>query len=302
MHKITVYDLLTLKCKYTPYIGLLGVGLFSKLYYDNNTQIKTLSAENILDYPLGVKTKFDAINDSILPHALRTHGYKYTNIKIPSKLFDNDKHLFRSIKTFKNECTDNHLELSTSAVFERCKTFEKQYNHLHEIDDSSKFSIGKGNECDVIMRQKILLPDIIMCQHPTCEDKNMDRMFYYGNSNIYLNSPIIRLDDIKKIKDLFVDAGYHQVAEKIACLSKNFNTDTKIAVYTQKIETDTVYMNVTQLFDDNTLLPIYHVNIITDDKETLVKKSMEKCGDNRKFYQSMIIFSLCVLARNFLPF
>lgn len=292
-----VYDLITLRCKYAPYIGLLSTGLYSKLYYDNNKQIKSLSAENILDYPSDVKTKID----SILPHTLRRHGYKYTNIKIPSKLFNNNKHLFRSIKTFKNECTVNHLELSSSAVFERCRTFENKYNYLHEMDDFSKFSIGKY-DWDVIMRQKILLPDIIIHQSPTCEDKNMNGIFYYGNPNIYLNSPIVQIDDVNKIKDLFVDAGYTQIAEKIDSLSKNLETDTKIVTYTQKIETDAVYMNVSQLFDDDTLLPIYHVHIITDDKETLVKKSIEKCGDNRKFYQSMIIFSLCVIARNFIPF
>lgn len=316
-----MFNLLTLKFKYAPHLGLLSAGIFSKLYYNNSKKIVSLSSENISNYPSDINTEFVTVDSSNIfqvLNALTTYSYDSINIKIPSNLFENNKHLFRTIKIFKNECLSEQHGLSTSDIFEYCNVYEKSYNSLHDIPVCTDCFLGEtdGNGNQIIMGQQMLLPEITMCNFPSCRDRDGDGdgdrdgdacknketniIFHYENPKIYSKSPVVKLNNVNEIKDLITDAGYPQVAKQMDFLNSTLNTDAQMVAYTQNFDTDTVYMNVAHSVDKNMRI-IFNVQIITDDKTTLIEKSIEK-HDNRTMYGTMIMFSLCVIIRNLIPF
>lgn len=295
-----IFNLLTLRFKYAPHLSLLSTGIFSKLYYNNNKELEQLT-ENILDYPADIKIEYATTNSSnILQtlNALTTVGYNSFNIKIPSSNFsDNNDHLFRKIKIFKNEYANIQFE-SSSDVFEQINNSERTYGSIDDIPKISDHIVEQDEKHQIISTQSQLLPEIIICHPPT--EIQTNKIFYYGKSKIYSNNNVEKLTDVDEIKELFVDAGYSQFAEQIDFLNETLDSDTNMVGYTQKFNSDTVYMNVICSSDENMHL-IFNVQIITDDKDTLVKKSVEKY-DKRTLYGSMIIFSLCVIIRNLIPF
>lgn len=295
-----IFNLLTLKFKYAPHLGLLSAGIFSKLYYNNSKELEQLST-NILEYPSDIKIEYvttDSFNVLQTLNALTTVGYNSFNIKIPSSnFFDNNDHLFRKIKIFKNEYSYNQFEPS-SDIFEQIDNFERTYGSIDDIPKISDNVVEQNEKHQIISTQSQLLPEIIICHPPTEIQSN--KIFYYGESKIYSNNNVEKLSDVNEIKELFVDAGYSQLAEQIDFLNETLDIDTNMIGYTQKFNSDTVYMNVICSSDENMDL-IFNVQIITDDEETLIKKSVEK-HDKRTFYGSMIIFSLCVIIRNLIPF
>lgn len=278
-----------LMLKLCIYPGLISAGIFSKLYYDNCKFIEQLPAQKIYNFPEDLGT------------ILGTHGPMRSgsfNMKIDSKIINsNPNHLFRNIKLFEREYArvenDSWADVLTkyddSDIIDNCV-------HIQDIPSKSSRIDAQFSNHKIVLSEYQFMPYIHICDHTIVSNCNFD----YLNAKIYSSAPIRTLKTKRGIKDLLIDAGYPQVADEFLKKCDLLYPESSIIAYTQIIDSPTVFMNVTRAYNKDSKT-VFWVQVITDDEETLIEKTIEN-NDYRTFFGSMVLFSLCVVVRNFLPF
>lgn len=273
------------------YPGLITAGIFSKLYYDDCKHIEQIPNQKIYNFPQDLDT------------ILKTYDSKEQqsiNIRIDSKIVNcNPNHLFRNIKLYEQEYAriendswaDVLIKYDDPDIINNCV-------HIQDIPSkSSRIDAQFSNHKNVLFEHQFM-PYIHICDHSIGFESNYD--FNYSNAEIYSNALIHTLKTKHGIKNLFMDTGYPQVAEKFVQRCNLLPPESSVIAYTQIIESPTIFMNINRIHNNGSK-PVFYVSVIADDEETLIKKAIEK-HDYRSFYGSIVLFSLCVVARNFLPF
>lgn len=312
-----MYRILTFKSKNNIYIGLLSTGIFSRLYYVNSKDIEQVPNLKTYNFPADIDT------------ILSTHDpmkKEPFNIRIDSNIVNGDpNHMFRIIKLFGKQVTrvkngswtDVLTEYAEPDIIEKC-------THVQDIPSKLSFVEAQFKHHKIVSSQYQFLPYIHICNHTigistntnigtstdmgtstsayavTGTGTSTECRFNYLDAMIYSNAPIQVLKTKHEIKNLFIDAGYSEVAEQFIQQCKTLPHDSSIIAYTQIINSPAVYMNVIRKYNDGKM-PYFDVQVISDDEETLVKKTVEKY-DNQTLYGSLVLFSLCVVVRNLLPF
>lgn len=271
------------------YIGLVSAGIFSKLYYDNSKHIEQLPTQKIYNYP----TDLDTILHTFNP--MKSESF---SIKINSNIVNSDpNHLFRVIKLFEKQCfrveNDSLIDIFTEYTD---SDISDNFTHVQDIPSKLSCVETQFKNHKIVSSQREFLPYVNIGEHTI----GTDSKFEYFGANIYSNAPIKVLKTKYEIKNLFMDAGHPQIAHKFIHRCKILSPESSVIAYTQIIDSPTIFMNVVRSFDTNSM-PVFNVQIITDNEETLIQKTMEKY-DKRTLYGSVVFFSLCVVVRNLLPF